>query len=131
MRNQRQTKQKQIILGALPSLDHPTATEVYERIHVENPSVSRATVFRVLRQAEENGSVRRLSFSDGEDRFDYNMIPHYHVRCIFCGRVSDVKMSVFDAPEDKVEDSYGFTLLSHDLEFKGICPDCRRDRERK
>ena len=45
---ERQTKQKTIIYDALMTLDHPTATEVYSYVHEQYPSVSRATVFRVL-----------------------------------------------------------------------------------
>ncbi len=122
---QRQTRQKQIILDALPKLNHPTATAVYEYIHEDNPTVSRATVFRVLKQAEENGRIMRLSFSGGEDRFDHNPAPHYHVRCSHCGKVCDVRMPFLYGLEDAVEDACGFTLESHDIEFKGVCLDCR------
>ena len=45
---ERQTKQKTMIYDTLTKLDHPTATEVYNDLHVREPSVSRATVFRVL-----------------------------------------------------------------------------------
>ncbi|MFQ7079625.1 MAG: transcriptional repressor [Christensenellaceae bacterium] len=45
---ERQTRQKSIIYDALKTLDHPTATEVYGYVHERHPSVSRATVFRVL-----------------------------------------------------------------------------------
>lgn len=122
---QRQTRQKQIILDALPRLNHPTATAVYEYIHGEHPTVSRATVFRVLKQAEENGRIMRLSFAGGEDRFDYNAEPHYHVRCVHCGKVCDVKMPFLYGLEDEVEDACGFSLQTHDIEFKGLCPACR------
>ena len=44
----RKTKQKQAVYEALTALDHPTATQVYERVHEEHPTVSRGTVFRVL-----------------------------------------------------------------------------------
>ena len=122
---QRQTRQKQIILEALPKLNHPTATAVYEYIHGEYPTVSRATVFRVLKQAEENGRIMRLSFAGGEDRFDYNAVPHYHVRCAVCGKVCDVKMPFLYGLDDEVEDACGFTLQTHDIEFKGFCAECR------
>ena len=123
---QRQTKQKQIILDALPTLNHPTATSVYEYIHERHPSVSRATVFRVLKQAEANGAIMRLSFAGGEDRFDYNAEPHYHVRCTACGKVDDVKMPFLFGLEDTVEDACGYALSAHDIEFKGVCPDCKK-----
>lgn len=126
MQGQRQTRQKQLILGALCELNHPTATAVYNYIHTDHPTVSRATVFRVLKQAEENGSIARLSFATGEDRFDFNPAPHYHVRCIFCHKVSDVKMPFLKDPQSAVEDAYGFKILSHELEFKGVCPDCAK-----
>lgn len=122
---QRQTRQKQVILGALPALNHPTATTVYEEIHRTNPTISRATVFRVLKQAEENGVILRLSFAGGEDRFDFNVKPHYHVRCKFCGKVSDVTMPVLEGLEERVEDACGYIVESHDVEFKGVCPECR------
>ncbi|MBQ9081331.1 MAG: transcriptional repressor [Clostridia bacterium] len=121
---QRQTKQKHIILDALTRLNHPTATAVYECVHGEHPTVSRATVFRVLKQADENGSIMRLSFAGGEDRFDYNPTPHYHVRCSCCGRVDDVKMPYLSGLEERVEDASGYALQSHDVEFKGLCPNC-------
>lgn len=128
---QRQTKQKHIILEKLAELNHPTATVVYEKVHEENPTISRATVFRVLKQADENGSVMRLSFSGGEDRFDYNPKPHYHVRCSCCGKVDDVKMEYIAGLEKKVEDACGYVLLSHDVEFKGVCADCAATTRRK
>ncbi len=112
-------------MEALSMLNHPTATAVFEYIHSTNPSVSRATVFRVLKQAEENGSIARLSFAGGEDRFDYNAHPHYHVRCSRCGIVCDVEMPYLNHLEKKVTNAYGFSLQTHDVEFKGVCPDCQ------
>lgn len=131
MQTQRQTRQKQLILGALYKLNHPTATAVYNYIHDENPTVSRATVFRVLKQAEQNGAIVRLFFAGSEDRFDFNPAPHYHVRCNICGRIADVKMPALENPESAIEDAYGFKVLSHELEFKGVCPDCAENLSRE
>ncbi len=127
MKKQRRTRQKQLVLDVLPALDHPTATAVYEYIHQENPTVSRATVFRVLKQAEENGQIARLAFAGGEDRFDYNITPHYHIRCKRCGRVCDVKMDYLFGLEEKVQDACGYTVEGHAVEFCGLCADCRAE----
>lgn len=126
MKQQRQTKQKQLILDVLPRLNHPTATAVYERIHGQTPTVSRATVFRILKQAEQNGQILRLSFSGGEDRFDFNTTPHYHIRCRECGTVCDVKMPYLVGLEERVEDACGYTVEGHDVEFTGVCAACRQ-----
>ena len=88
---ERQTKQKQIIYDALKTLDHPTATEVYGYVRSTHPSVSRATVFRVLGGFAVNGRALELRAAGSEVRYDYNIEPHYHARCLHCGRVADVK----------------------------------------
>lgn len=122
---QRQTRQKKIILDALQTLCHPTATEVYRRTHEEYPNVSRATVFRVLRQAEANGTVRRLALSGGEDRFDGIVRPHYHIRCRLCGRIDDVDLPYAEGLENRLTDDRGYAVESHEVIFQGVCPACR------
>ena len=87
---ERQTKQKQIIYEALQTLDHPTATEVYGYVHNMYPTVSRATVFRVLGGFAANGRALELRAAGDEIRYDYNVMPHYHAHCRECGRVADV-----------------------------------------
>ena len=67
---QRQTKQKQIIYDALKALDHPTATEVYGYVHDTYPTVSRATVFRVLSGFALNGRALELRAAGNEVRYD-------------------------------------------------------------
>ena len=67
---ERQTKQKQIIYDALKTLDHPTATEVYGYVHEIVPTVSRATVFRVLGGFATNGRALELSAAGNEVRYD-------------------------------------------------------------
>lgn len=57
---ERQTRQKSIIYDALKTLDHPTATEVYGYVHERHPSVSRATVFRVLGGFAQTGRALEL-----------------------------------------------------------------------
>ena len=83
---QRKTKQKQAIYDALAALDHPTATQVYERVHEEHPTVSRGTVFRVLGGFAERGLVRKLSLAESDARFDVTTAPHAHGVCRVCGR---------------------------------------------
>ena len=60
---ERQTRQKRVIYDALKALDHPTATEVYGYVHERYPSISRATVFRVLGGFAASG--RALELADG------------------------------------------------------------------
>ena len=74
---ERQTKQKAIIWEALKGLDHPTATEVFAFLHEEYPSISRATVFRVLGNFASSGKALELKMAGEDVRYDFNVMPHF------------------------------------------------------
>ena len=122
---ERQTKQKQIIYDALKTLDHPTATEVYGYVHTQYPSVSRATVFRVLGGFAEHGRARELRAAGNEVRYDYNVVPHYHARCTCCGRVADVEAKGMPVMGLTVTSDCGFTVDGYSVEFFGTCKACQ------
>ena len=123
---QRHTVQKDIIYAALTELgNHPTADMVYDHVYAEHPSISRATVFRVLRQLSENGTIRRVAMFDGADCYDHCLLPHCHARCLECRRVFDVFCELPPVQSFlHVEDS-GFELTDYSLLLEGICPDCK------
>ena len=121
---ERQTKQKQIIYDALNTLDHPTATEVYGYVRSTHPSVSRATVFRVLGGFAVNGRALELRAAGSEVRYDYNIEPHYHARCLHCGRVADVKAEGLPQSGLSVKVDSGFLVEGYSVEFFGSCREC-------
>lgn len=121
---ERQTKQKQIIYDALKTLDHPTATEVYGYVREEHPSVSRATVFRVLGGFAQNGRALELRAAGNEVRYDYNVEPHYHARCLCCGRVADVMAEGLLPKGLSVQADHGFLVEGYSVEFFGTCKEC-------
>ena len=123
---ERQTKQKQIIYDALKTLDHPTATEVYGYVHTLYPSVSRATVFRVLGGFAENGRALELRAAGNEVRYDYNIMPHYHARCNCCGKVADVVAQGMPVGGLTVTSDCGFAVDGYSVEFFGTCKDCQK-----
>lgn len=122
---ERQTKQKQIIYEALQTLDHPTATEVYGYVHGLYPTVSRATVFRVLGGFAGNGRALELRAAGNEVRYDYNVEPHYHAHCTECGRVADVKAEGISKTGMRVEAMGDFEVSGYSIEFFGRCGTCR------
>ena len=126
---QRKTKQKQAIYDALAALDHPTATQVYERVHEEHPTVSRGTVFRVLGGFAERGLVRKLSLAESDARFDVTTAPHAHGVCRVCGRVCDLPLPALASFEPgRICD--GFQAEDCEVQFTGVCGQCRRETMR-
>ncbi len=121
---ERQTKQKQIIYDALKTLDHPTATEVYGYVHECYPTVSRATVFRVLNGFAGNGRALELRVAGNEVRYDYNVMPHYHAHCTMCGKVADVQTEGLKG-DLRVKAEHGFAVSGYSVEFYGTCKDCQ------
>ena len=122
---ERQTKQKQIIYEALKTLNHPTATEVYGWVHDLYPTVSRATVFRVLGGFALNGKALELKTAGNEVRYDYNVTPHCHGRCVSCGRLADVEVSGLPTANIRATACDDFHLHGYVLEFFGTCKDCQ------
>ncbi len=120
---ERQTKQKQIIYEALTALDHPTATEVYGYVHEQHPTVSRATVFRVLNGFASTGKALGLRTAGDEVRYDYRTEPHYHAHCNVCGKVADVQAD----GKISAKACHGFAIEGYSVEFFGTCKSCKAE----
>ncbi len=127
----RWTRQRKLILDALKGrTDHPTAEQIYHELRERGETVSLATVYRTLRALVREGLLRELH-GDGPDRFDPFVEPHYHFRCIRCGRVYDVA-TPYRGELDRVEVGPGFVITSHQITWEGICPECSREgKERR
>lgn len=84
----RNTIQRQIVLQAVNQIhNHPTADAIYAVIAAQHPTISKATVYRNLNQLAAQGEILRVPVPTGADHFDFNIKPHYHVRCTKCGGV--------------------------------------------
>ena len=122
----RDTKQRRAILKELRKVKtHPTADDVYEMVRRKIPRVSLGTVYRNLDILSEKGMVLRLEHGAGCYRFDGNPHNHYHVRCVKCGRVDDVSDGPMENIEEAIRGKTDFEIISHRLEYIGICPKCK------
>lgn len=121
MSAERNTKQKQAIYNALVTLDHPSATEVFDYLRVRSGTISRGTVFRVLNVFAESGKVRRFNLLDGEAHYDYQTFPHAHARCKQCNRIFDVMLPDNLLHSVSMDD---FRIEGCEIEFTGVCRSC-------
>ena len=127
----RNTAQKRAIQETLERMhNHPTATMVAEELAKNGNMASRATVFRVLANAADEGTIGRLRISQDDVRYDGNNKRHYHLHCRVCGKVVDCKLP-YMAELDALAGSEGFEIESHEIEFTGVCPECRKKRSEK
>lgn len=121
----RNTVQRALVLDAVRSLhNHPTSADVYEKVRLQHPGISRATVYRNLNVLADRGDVLRVEISDGADRYDFCTTPHYHAKCRVCGCVVDIDMPYLADLADEVADAHGFSIEGHQIAFTGLCAAC-------
>jgi Fur family ferric uptake transcriptional regulator len=118
-----------LVLHTLRSFPvHPTAVELYAKAREAMPSLSLGTVYRNLEMLTRSGEVLCLERAGTSRRFDGNTAAHGHVRCTVCGRVGDVVGVLPDAVLDNVR-SPGFDIMGMEVEFTGLCSECRAKAE--
>lgn len=120
----RNTIQRQLVISAVRSLsNHPTAEEVYNRIVLDYPDISKGTVYRNLNSLVDSGLLRRVSVPSSADRYDHILTKHYHVQCRKFMSVDD--LDYFQDLDDKIAQLTGFRMENHNIVFQGVCPECQ------
>jgi Fe2+ or Zn2+ uptake regulation protein len=128
----RSTRQRSIILEVLQGITtHPTAGWIFDKVKEHCPHISLGTVYRNLNLLKKTGRIRELTFGKNTARYDGNFEPHHHIFCLECGRLEDVTCTVHPDLTKSVEEMNGYRIMSHQLEFRGICPDCLKTAEGK
>ena len=124
----RQSRQRDVVLAAVRStMDHPTADWVFKEARRRLPRISLGTVYRNLKQLAAAGLIREIHSGGQQARFDGNTGRHYHIRCLGCGRVNDLPMSIDPRLEQEAGRAMNYRILGHEVEVHGLCPLCQGD----
>lgn len=105
-------------------MDHPTAEWVYRQARRRLPRIGLGTVYRNLKRLAQQGLIREIHAGGHRARFDANTGRHYHIRCLACGRVNDLPMSVDTGLEEEAARAMNYEILGHQVEILGLCPLC-------
>ncbi len=123
----RMTKQRKALLEVVQRGNtHPTADDVYRLVKKRLPRISLGTVYRNLDLLVAQGLMQKLEMGGAQRRFDAKHERHYHVRCVRCGRVDDLSMKPLAEVERAARRLTNFEITGHQLEFSGVCRECRR-----
>jgi Fe2+ or Zn2+ uptake regulation protein len=122
----RETQQRKIILEELKKTSsHPTADELFQKVRSRLPKISLGTVYRNLELLSDEGIIKKIELAGTQRRYDGNTNKHYHIRCIYCNRVDDIKIKYLANMEKEFFATTDYKILGHRLEFIGVCPQCK------
>lgn len=125
------TKQKSVILEFLKkSRSHITADALTDMLKTSGEKVSRATVYRYLRELEESGRVMKYSLGEKNCscyRYvveDSDCREHYHLMCESCGRLEHIESDAIKNFAENAKKTFGFEIDEGKTVFYGKCRSC-------
>ncbi len=125
------TKQREAIYETLLQCaeSHLSPEQLYSIVNENMKDIGIATVYRTLQIFEELGLVYKVDFGDNCNRYEITDASeahqHHHLICTKCNRVQEVKIDLLEELENKIERTYDFTIVDHNLKFYGLCSDCK------
>jgi Fur family peroxide stress response transcriptional regulator len=126
------TPQRQAILEILnQNWTHPSAETIYRELLTKFPRISFATVYNTLSKLAAAEKIQELNIDPQKKRFDPYLAPHHHFYCRVCRKVFDIVREV-PVPVN-INPTYRENVNGHQVDaiqvnFKGVCKDCRKKR---
>jgi len=114
------TRPRSLVLTALQKANEPLSIkEIYKRVPNR---IDLASIYRTIHCFLELGIVREVPLGEGFQRYELvGEGKHYHyVLCVECGKLEDIDICLLE----QVEKMTNFKILSHSMEFQGICRGC-------
>src|SRR5258708_39153079 len=119
----RKSRQREVVLAVVRStMDHPTADWVYRQARRTLPRIGLGTVYRNLKTRAEEGFIGEIHTGGHSARFAGNTGRHYHIRCLGCGRVNDLPMSVHTRFEPEAGPAMTYRILRPQAQSQRRCP---------
>ncbi|HZU86303.1 MAG TPA: Fur family transcriptional regulator, partial [Anaerolineaceae bacterium] len=106
---------------------HPNATQLYEALRVQFPTVSLATIYKTLVLLKDEGEVLEIDLHS-DSRYDGNKpYSHPHLICTHCGGIFDGdEVAALQKLNREIEEKYNFHISRHQLIFYGLCQECQK-----
>ncbi len=126
-RGLRETSQREGVLRFLAQAKgHLTLEEIYEALRAVHSGIGRATVFRTVKLLEEIGLVTRVTFADGQARYEYahERQHHDHMICVECGTALEFSSPEIERLQLQVAQDHRFEVRWHRHEIFGRCARC-------
>ena len=121
----RATKQKSVIREALDQAHRPLSPqEIYSEARQQVPTLSIATVYRVVRTLLSEKLIVPVAVPGESDRYETQLCAanhHHHFCCNDCHRLFDIPGCGLQVAAQLPR---GFSLSRHEVMLYGSCRDC-------
>ncbi len=106
---------------------HFAAEELCKVIKAKHLKVSRASVYRAIRELLEARIIRQTAFGEKHRHYEhvYDEKQHHHARCIKCNRVIEFPCSQNEKSYEHLLKKKGFEVIDHEIHFYGLCKSCK------
>jgi Fur family peroxide stress response transcriptional regulator len=109
----------------ISSEEHPSAVTIFNKVREYFANISLDTVNRTLLTFQKIGLAKVVESSGDPKRFDPNLEPHHHFRCIRCGKIVDFKSKSYDGLEIPPELDDKFVVMEKIVHLEGFCDQCK------
>lgn len=123
----RNTRQKRVVRDIIQEAGRPLSpAEVHRQAAESVPSLSLATVYRILKSFTEDGTIVPVALPGAPDRYETRLCAerhHHHFLCDDCKRVFDIPGCGLKVQQGVLP---GFSIRAHEVVLYGICKECRK-----
>jgi len=106
------------------SKNHPTVDDIYIDLVKEIPTLSKTTVYNILKLFSEKNVARTIRIGINEARYDGDTSTHGHFKCDKCGNIYDFNV---DIDELKLSGLDKFKINEYHIYLKGVCKKCNTE----
>ena len=123
------TRHRQLVLQLLAASHGVlTAEEIFQQLCLQGETINFSTIYRILEMFTKNRLTERNYLSNSRKYgFTLHSLGHrHHLICLRCHRVIEVEHCPMVDFEEKLAEQTDFSIVGHNLEWYGYCPECRK-----
>lgn len=125
----RRTQNQQRILEVLQGLKQEiSAQDLYIELRQQQQSIGLATVYRSLEALKLSGQLQVRTLASGESLYSVHREDRHHLTCLRCNTSIAIDECPVHALEQDLQQTYGFGIFYHTLEFFGLCQTCQAQK---
>lgn len=102
--------------------EHPTVDDIYQALKPEIPSLSKTTVYNVLKLFITHDLVMLINTDDSLKRYELKLEDHSHFICTSCNKIIDIPLITI--PKGQLSN---YHVSETEVILKGVCRDCQEN----